>query len=104
MFTGEKRTRLKKILYKDRFAKVLIALQKIQSKEREMPELAYIVREVADLLSGKRGILLWKIHCSQNLVSHTLAIKGRCESLSRFCLENDYSFISHIVSEDYYPE
>lgn len=79
-------------------------IQMIQSSEKKMSELAYVVGEAVDLVSGDREILLRKAHCSQNLVSHTLANKGCSEFLSSFWLENDCPFISRLVSEDYCPE
>uniref|UniRef100_A0A0E0DXY4 RNase H type-1 domain-containing protein n=1 Tax=Oryza meridionalis TaxID=40149 RepID=A0A0E0DXY4_9ORYZ len=82
----------------------LVGLQMIQSKEKEMSGLAYLVREIVDLLAGNREILLRKIHRDQNLVSHTLANRGRSDGLSSTWCGNNCSFISKFVRDDLIPE
>ncbi|EAZ07210.1 hypothetical protein OsI_29454 [Oryza sativa Indica Group] len=76
----------------------LVALQMIQSKERATSELAYLVREIRDLLNGSREFVLWKIRREQNMVSHFLANKCRCEDLS------SRVSISYLVRNNIIPE
>lgn len=70
----------------------------IQSKERATSELAYLVREIRDLLNGSREFVLWKIRREQNMVSHFLANKRRCEDLS------SRVSISYLVRNNIIPE
>jgi ribonuclease HI len=81
-----------------------VALQMIQGKEEERSELAYLIREIVSAAFGNREIRLRKIHRSQNSVSHYLANKGRCESLSKVWCESDCTFISNLVRTDMFPE
>jgi hypothetical protein len=81
-----------------------MVMQMLESKEREMSEVAFLVKEATELLSGDREIQLRKIHRSQNSVSHLLANKGRCEGLSVFWLDDECSCISRLVLDDLSPE
>lgn len=47
-------------------------------------ELAFIVRDIEELLSGNMEVIIAKIQQNQNNVSHTLANRARCESLTEF--------------------
>lgn len=82
----------------------LTAIQMINSKERCLSELAFVVREVRDLMNGDREILLRKIHRSQNHASHSLANKARAEPSSIIWLNPNCDDISQIVKDDFIPE
>lgn len=53
----------------------MVALHLIQSKEKNLSELAFLVKEMSDLLTGNREFLLRKIHRNQNYTGHVLANK-----------------------------
>ncbi len=78
----------------------LVAIHMIKSQEKDKSDLAFLVREVKDLLAGNREIRIVKGHRNQNRVSHTLANKARCESMSEFWPKNSCNFISHIDCEE----
>lgn len=59
----------------------MVALHLIQSKEKNLSELAFLVKEMSDLLTGNREFLLRKIHRDQNYIGHVLANKARCDVL-----------------------
>uniref|UniRef100_A0A0E0HR20 RNase H type-1 domain-containing protein n=1 Tax=Oryza nivara TaxID=4536 RepID=A0A0E0HR20_ORYNI len=55
----------------------------------ETENLVRSVREVCDLLTGDREILVRKVHRCVNSVSHSLANKARYEACSKIWLENN---------------
>lgn len=59
-------------------------LSMIHPKKDVRSELAFTVREVVNLLSGSREIVINKVHRDQVRDSHMLANKGRNELLSAF--------------------
>lgn len=71
----------------------LVAIQMIQSKEKDISELAYLIREVKELLGSNRKVKIYKALRSQNRVGHSLANKVRCDSLSGLWTGNDCNFI-----------
>ncbi len=71
----------------------------LQADGEDKSDLAFLVREVKDLLAGIREIKIVKGHRDQNRVSHLLANKARCESISDFWPKNTCNFISHFVCE-----
>ncbi|BAS85675.1 Os03g0669750 [Oryza sativa Japonica Group] len=77
---------------------------KIRAKERNLSELAFLVREVRDLLSGNREFLLRKTNRDQNLAAHVLANKARCEVISKVWVGSECDALSQIVMNDYIPE
>jgi ribonuclease HI len=78
----------------------LVAIQMIQSKEKDISELAYLIREVKELLGSNRKVKICKALRSQNWVGHSLANKVRCDSLSGLWTRNGCNFISRLVYED----
>ena len=51
-------------------------------------------------MAGNREVVVSKIHRDQNRISHMLANKGRCESLTAFWPDDSCNFISHLVGAD----
>ncbi len=76
------------------------AFRLLQLKEKDQSELAYIIREAKDLISGDRELVVRKIHRTQNGVSHLLANRARSDSISDFWLEENCNLISQLVYED----
>uniref|UniRef100_A0A0E0KW56 Uncharacterized protein n=1 Tax=Oryza punctata TaxID=4537 RepID=A0A0E0KW56_ORYPU len=69
----------------------------MESKSRVLSKLAFLVKEVRDLMTVNRENRITKVHCGQNCVSHFLANKGRCEALTSFWPDNNCNFISHLL-------
>lgn len=76
----------------------------IQSKERNLSDLTFVVNEVRALMNGSREILLRKVHRSQNVASHSLANKARQESSSITWLDPNCEELAQIVMVDIIPE
>lgn len=76
-----------------------VSLQLLQSKEKDRSDLAYVINAVKDLMGGDREILFSKVCRSQNRVSHCLANKARCESLSGLWPDNSCNFISWLANK-----
>lgn len=75
-------------------------IQLLQLKETIRSELAFVIREVRDLLSGNRDVKVCEIHRNQNRISHFLANKGRSEGLSHFWPDNSCIAISQLVCDE----
>ena len=58
-------------------------------KEKILSDQVFLVREVCDLMTGDREILVRKVHRCVNSVSHSLANKARYEACSKIWLENN---------------
>ncbi|BAF21805.2 Os07g0540500 [Oryza sativa Japonica Group] len=78
----------------------LVVKNLIESAVQGRSELTFIVRGIGELLSGNREVIIVKIQRNQNNVSHTLANRARCESLTEFCPDDKCNFIAHFVCED----
>lgn len=78
----------------------LVAKQLIQANEKGYSELAFLVQEIQNLCKGSREVVIKKADRSQNRVSHALANRARCESLTDFWPDETCNFISHLVCED----
>lgn len=78
----------------------LMAKQLVQSDSMVRSDMAFLVREVRDLLMGSREVKLCKIHRNQNHLSHLLANLGRSNSLTKFRPDTSCNFISHVAREE----
>jgi ribonuclease HI len=78
----------------------LIAVNMIQSVKKEMSQLAYLVRDIRELMMGGRDIRVSKIQRSQNNVSHFLANRGRTNSCSVFWPDESCNLISQTVHDE----
>jgi ribonuclease HI len=82
----------------------LEAVHLLQMKGKILSDQVFLVREVCDLMTGVREILLRKVHRSVNSGSHFLANKARCEACSKDWLERDCDELQHLVISDLSPE
>lgn len=71
-----------------------------QSANNVRSELAHLIREIGELISGNREITIKKVLQCQNTVSHFLANRGRTVSRSEFWPDNTCNLITHLVCED----
>lgn len=79
-------------------------LKLVGAGSSDRSELAFLVKEVRDPLSGNREIIIRKIHRENNCVSDFLANKGGSESLTAFWPDNSCDCISHLVGVDSFVE
>lgn len=78
----------------------LVAINMIQSPGREMSQLAYLVRDIEELLVGDRVVSIQKVQRCQNNISHFLANRGRTNFLSEFWPDGSCNLISQFVNEE----
>lgn len=65
-----------------------------------MSQLAYLVRDIEELLAGDRVVSFQKIYRSQNNISHYLANRGRTNSLLELRPDGSCNLISRFVNEE----
>lgn len=62
--------------------------------------LAYLVRDIEELLAGDRVVSIQKVQRCQNNISHFLANRGRTNFLSEFWPDGSCNLISQFVNEE----
>lgn len=65
-----------------------------------MSDLAFLIREIKDLVKGNREIVINKVTRSRSIDCHFLANKGRCESLTAFWPDDRCNLIPHTSGVD----
>lgn len=77
----------------------LVAVDMIQSK-KEWSQLAYLVRDIGEMLSEGREVRIRKIQPSQNNIRHYLANRGRTNARSEFWPDGSCNLISQAVCKE----
>lgn len=78
------------------------AIQLILSEGKLRSAHTFLVREIQGMVKGAREMKLKKVNRNCNRISHVLANKGRCESLTDFWPDGSCNFISELMSADSY--
>lgn len=66
----------------------------------EKSQFAHLTRDIGNLITGNREVLLQEIDRTQNRISHFLANKARAELCIEFWPDKNCNIISQFVCEE----
>lgn len=78
----------------------LVAVNMIQAAKEERSQFAHLIRDIGNLISGDREVLIQKIYRTQNCISHFLANKARAKLCTEFWPDETCNIISQFVCEE----